>query len=252
MVNINETDARRLYQDEGLSMRQVAEKLNVPLASLSRFMKRHGIVSRDKTQAQKNYLRDHTHQMQGKRHSTETKKKISKGLGEFWDKLPEEDKEELKRKIGGAWKRKWEQMSDTDRRMMMEGLSNRAKETQGIGSRLERFIAEELKKRGYVIEDRTTNYTKGKEFEIDIALPKERIAIEVDGPTHFIPVYGEERLKEQQSRDARKDELINSTGYSMLRIRDNNGPLSQIRIDRIEEAIKEIRKEGTVGVWYVD
>lgn len=252
MIDINENDARRLYQEEGLSMRQVAEQLGVPLASLSRFMKRHGIVSRDKAQAQKNYLKDHEHQMKGKKHSDTTKQKISKGLGEFWDKLPDEDKEELRKKIGGAWRRKWQQMSENDRRAMMEGLSNRAKEVQGKGSRLERYVAEELRKRGYVVEERSTNYTAGKQFEVDIALPKERIAIEIDGPTHFLPIHGEEHLAQQQERDSRKDEMVNSVGMNMLRIRDNNGPLSKVRIDRIEQAIKEIISDGGISIWYVE
>lgn len=252
MIDINENDARRLYQEQGLSMRQVAEQLGVPLASLSRFMKRHGIVSRDKAQAQKNYLKDHEHQMKGKKHSDTTKQKISKGLGEFWDKLPDEDKEELRKKIGSAWRRKWQQMSENDRRAMMEGLSNRAKEVQGKGSRLERYVAEELRKRGYVVEERSTNYTAGKQFEVDIALPKERIAIEIDGPTHFLPIHGEEHLAQQQERDSRKDEMVNSVGMNMLRIRDNNGPLSKVRIDRIEQAIKEIIADGRTNVWYVE
>ncbi len=252
MTEINEDDARRFYQDEGLSMRQVATKMNVPLATLSRFMKKHGIMSRDKAEAQKNYLKDHEHQMQGKKHSDVTKQKISKGLGEFWDKLSDDDKEELKRKIGSAWRRKWQQMSDSDRRGMMESLSNRAKETQGQGSRLERYIAEELRKRGYTVEERSTNYTSGKQFEVDIALPKERIAMEVDGPTHFLPIHGEDHLKQQQERDARKDELINAAGLNVLRIRDNNGPLSQVRIDRIEQAIKEIKADGRISIWYVE
>jgi len=252
MAEINEEEARRLYQDEGLSMRQVATKMGVPLATLSRFMKKHGISSRDKADAQKNYLKDHEHQMKGKKHSDSTKQKISKGLGEFWDKLSEEDKEELKKKIGSAWRRKWQQMSDSDRRSMMESLSNKAKEMQGNGSRLERFVAEELRQRGYTVEERSTHYTAGKQFEVDIALPKERIAIEIDGPTHFLPIHGEDHLKEQQERDARKDELITSAGMNMLRIRDNNGPLSKVRIDRIEQAIKEIKADGRTSVWYVE
>ena len=222
MVEINEEDARRFYQEGGLSMRALAAKLNVPLATLSRFMKKHGITSRDKAEAQKNYLKDHEHQMQGKKHSADTKQKISKGLGEFWDKLTEDDKEELKKKIGSAWRRKWQTMSDTDRRTMMESLSTKAKEQQGQGSRLERFVAEELRKRGYTVEERSVNYTTGKQFEVDIALPKERIAIEIDGPTHFLPIHGEDHLKQQQERDARKDELVTGSGMNMLRIRDNN------------------------------
>lgn len=252
MVEINEEDARRFYQDEGLSMRQLAAKLNVPLATLSRFMKKHGITSRDKAEAQKNYLKDHEHQMQGKKHSDSTKQKISKGLGEFWDKLSEDDKEKLKKKIGSAWRRKWQQMSDTDRRAMMESLSNKAKEMQGHGSRLERFVAEELRKRGYTVEERSVNYTAGKQFEVDIALPKERIAIEIDGVTHFAAVHGEEHLKAQQERDARKDELIIGAGMNMLRVRDNNNALSQLRIDKIVAAIQEIVASGQTTVWYID
>jgi very-short-patch-repair endonuclease len=252
MVDINEADVRRLYHDEGLSMRNVASALKVPLATLSRFMKKHGISSRDKKQAQKNYLRDNQHQMAGRKHTEETRRKISQGLGEFWDSLSDEETTALKQKIGSAWKRKWEGMSDVERRIMMEELSSKAKEAQGGGSRLERFIAEELRKRGYTVEERSTNYTAGKAFEIDIALPAEQIAIEVDGPTHFMAIYGEEHLAQQQARDARKDELVKSTGYSMLRIRDNNGPLSQLRMDKIVEAIKEIAADGGTSVWYVE
>lgn len=252
MVEINETDVRRLYQDQGMSMRAVADRLEVSLATLSRFMKKKGIVSRSKAQAQKNFLVHNDHQMKGRSHSDDTKKKISKGLGEFWDSLSEDQVEELKRKIGSAWKRKWESMSESERRLTMEGLSSKAKEAQGLGSRFERFISEELRTRGYIVEERSTNYTAGKSFEVDIALPKERVAIEVDGPTHFLPIYGDEALAQQQARDARKDEMINSAGYSVLRVRDNNGPLSQLRIDRIEESIKEIAANDTVSVWYID
>lgn len=252
MAEINEQDVRRLYLDKGLSMRKVAEAVGAPLATLSRFMKKHGIIARDKGQAQKNYLRGHDHQMKGRKHTVETKKQISASLGDFWEGLTDEEREEVKRKIGSAWKRKWELMSEQERKLMMEGLSSKAKESQGQGSRLERFIAEELRKRGYFVEERSTNYTAGKDFEVDLALPTERIAIEVDGPTHFLPIYGEEHLERQQERDARKDDMINSIGYSVLRVRDNNGSLSILRINRIEQAIQEIVLSKEVSVWYIE
>lgn len=252
MVEINAQVVRELYLEQGLSMRRVAEEVGVPLATLSRFMKKHGISARSKGEAQKNYLKENDHQMKGRKHSDETKKKISSSLGEFWDSLTDEEREEVKKKIGSAWQRKWAGMSDAERKLMMESLSARARDAQGQGSRLERFIAEELRKRGYVVEERTTNYTAGKDFEVDLALPKELIAIEVDGPTHFLPIYGEEHLERQRERDARKDDMINATGYSVLRIQDNNGPLSQLRIDRIEQAIKEIQADGRTSVWYVE
>jgi very-short-patch-repair endonuclease len=252
MANLNESEIRDLYIEKGLSMRAIAKRLDVTLATLSRFMKRHGIVARTKAQAQRNYLKDHDHQMKGRRHTDAAKRKISSSLGEFWEGLTEEQRDEVKRKIGSAWRRKWAAMSEQARKLMMEDLASKAKGAQGKGSRLERFIAEELRKRGYVIEERSTNYTAGKDFEVDLALPVEMIAIEVDGPTHFLPIYGEDHLKQQQERDARKDEMINAVGYNVLRVRDNNGPLSQLRIDKIEQAIEEINEDGRTSVWYVE
>ena len=94
MVEINEDEVRRFYLDDGLSMRAVAGKVEVPLATLSRFMKKHGITARDKKQAQTNFLKTHEHQMKGRKHSDETKNKISAGLGEFWDSLSEEEEQD--------------------------------------------------------------------------------------------------------------------------------------------------------------
>tara|TARA_R110002096_G_scaffold144015_3_gene300572 strand:- start:1430 stop:2194 length:765 start_codon:yes stop_codon:yes gene_type:complete len=252
MAEINEQIVREFYLDQGLSMRATAKEMKVPLASLSRFMKKVGITARSKGEAQKNFLKEHDHQMKGRKHTDETKKKISHSLGDFWESLDDEQREEVKRKIGGAWQRKWAGMSEQDRKLMMEGLASKAKDAQGLGSRLERFIAEELRKRGYTVEERSTNYTAGKDFEVDLGLPKERIAIEVDGPTHFLPIYGEEHLAQQQERDTRKDDMINAVGYNVLRVRDNNGPLSQLRIDKIEQAIKEINEDDGTSVWYVE
>jgi len=252
MVEINEEDVRRLYQDQGLSLRKVASSLEVSLATLSRFMTKHGIAKRDKATAQKNFLKTNDHQMKGRNHSEETKKKISHGLGEFWEGLSEEEVEAYKKLMGSGWVRKWEGMSEQERKVTMEGLAAQAKNAQGQGSRLERFIAEQLRLRGYVVEERSTNYTAGKDFEIDLGLPSQGIAIEVDGPTHFLPIHGEEALKKQQERDGRKDQNVLSNGMNMLRVRDNNGPLSQLRIDKIEQAIKEIEQDGGTSVWYVE
>lgn len=252
MAEINEEEVRRLYLEEGLSMRGVAKKIGAPLATLSRFMKKCGITARDKAQAQKNFLKDHDHQMKGRKHSDATKKKISHSLGDFWDSLDDDEREAFRRKIGSAWQRKWAGMSEQERKLMMEGLSNKAKAAQGKGSRLERYIAEELRKRGYLVEERSIHYTAGKNFEVDLALPNELIALEVDGPTHFLPIYGDEHLEKQKQRDARKDDMINAVGYSVLRIRDNNGALSQLRIDKIEQAIEEIKQDGGTSVWYVE
>lgn len=252
MAEINEQEVRRLYLEEGLSMRRVAKEVGAPLATLSRFMKKFGITARDKATAQKNYLKDHDHQMKGRKHTDETKKQISASLGEFWDSLSDDEREEFKRKIGSAWQRKWASMSEAERKLAMQDLSLKAKQAQGKGSALEHFIAEGLRERGYTVEERSTRYTAGKDFEVDLALPNEMIAIEVDGPTHFLPIHGEEHLAQQQERDTRKDDMVNAAGLSVLRVRDNSGPRSQLRLDKIEQAIQEIKQDGGTSVWYVE
>jgi very-short-patch-repair endonuclease len=43
--------------------------------------------------------------------------------------------------------------------------------------------------------------------------------IEVDGPSHFLPVWGEDRLQKQMKADLDKNGLILSKGFVMIRIK---------------------------------
>ena len=56
-------------------------------------------------------------------------------------------------------------------------------------------------------------------LEIDLLIPSHKLAIEVDGITHYYPVYGQERLEMQQNADRRKDGLLMQAGISVLRLK---------------------------------
>lgn len=61
--------------------------------------------------------------------------------------------------------------------------------------------------------DRTTLLSKR---EIDIYIPKYKLAIELNGPVHYLPIYGEDRLKKCQNTDMLKQQEIHNMGLAML------------------------------------
>jgi len=54
--------------------------------------------------------------------------------------------------------------------------------------------------------------------EIDIHLVDYKIAIEVDGLSHFKNIYGDVRLAESQERDARKNQRLAELGFLLYRV----------------------------------
>lgn len=55
--------------------------------------------------------------------------------------------------------------------------------------------------------------------EIDILLADYKIGIEIDGPTHTYPIYGEETLNKIQIRDMKKTKLCEEAGITLIRIK---------------------------------
>ena len=71
---------------------------------------------------------------------------------------------------------------------------------------------------GYDVRLHVKNLIEGK-FEIDLFLPELKLIIEIDGPQHFIPIFGEKRLEEVIKFDSIKNGLLISKGYCLIRIR---------------------------------
>ena len=61
--------------------------------------------------------------------------------------------------------------------------------------------------------DRTVLLSK---LEIDIYLPTIKLAIELNGPVHYFPIYGEETLRKCQDKDIRKQIEIQSLSINLL------------------------------------
>ena len=74
-------------------------------------------------------------------------------------------------------------------------------------------------------------------------LPKLNIAIEVDGPSHFKPVWGEEALKRNQEYDNKKNRLLIGKGIALIRIKqikDFSKSRAKIIFGKLMKAIADI------------
>ncbi len=55
-------------------------------------------------------------------------------------------------------------------------------------------------------------------LEIDILVPAAKVAIELNGPTHYLPIFGEEELKKVKNRDVIKRDTLAEEGYEFVTI----------------------------------
>lgn len=84
-------------------------------------------------------------------------------------------------------------------------------------SKAETFLCNLIKKEFPELKilenDRTILDSK---LEIDIYIPDKKIAIELNGPVHYFPIYGDERLKKCQNKDIIKQEEIQKKNINLL------------------------------------
>lgn len=250
---------RHLIEVEKLSTYKVAERVGCNQSHIVRMVAKYNknnpnnpIKKRNKSQAQLNYIKQFgTHQREGTTHDDVTKDKISDKMREFYDS---EEGEAAKDRIREFRQQEWAEKSDEEKAHILAELqeANRAKMQTGEGSNFENFLAEQLADYGFRVEQRTKSWTPGQKFHVDIAMPNDKIIIEVDGPTHWAPIYGEEELQKVEVKDARKDAVLNSNGWNVLRVQDASGSTTRARFMRVLDTIKQIQYSKVAPTtWYV-
>lgn len=218
-MNKEEKHILDLYQKHSWSTYQIAEKLNTYPNKIRRILQKHGIVLRKATDAQKNAL-DHgraKHPTAGTKRSESTKQKISESQGLVWDSLTEQEK--LHRsKIG---KKAWEQKTEIEKANLILRAQEAVRESSRKGSKLEHFLLSELSKANIKVEFHKEHWLQNQNLQIDLYLPTHRTAIEVDGPSHFKPVWGQDNLARNIKADQQKTGLILQGDLVMIRIKQD-------------------------------
>ena len=208
-----------LYQEEEWSTYQIAEKLGTYPNKIRRILKKNGIHLRTRSNAQKNALSSgrSSHPTAGTTMSEETKMKISDSQGYVWDSLTDEQKE-YRSQIG---RRSWDQKTDEEKASLIEEAQNAVRRSGRLGSKMEHFLLKSLTQEKIRVEFHKDHWLQNQKLQVDLYLPEYRTAIEVDGPSHFKPVWGEENLEKNIKSDQQKTGLVLADGLVMIRIRQD-------------------------------
>jgi very-short-patch-repair endonuclease len=214
---MNESEIVRLYREENKSTYEISKVFKTYPNKIRRVLKKHGVQLKDKSQAQKNALSNGSAKIPtaGKTRTSEEKLKISYGLKKSWDSMDEEKKKLYIKRA----KDRWDNMPDEAKERMKWNGIKAIQMASKEGSKLERYIKERLIAEGYKVLIHQKNILPNKDLEVDLYLPEKKTIIEVDGPSHFLPIWGEQKLQKQMQSDQDKTGLALSKGFRIIRIK---------------------------------
>jgi very-short-patch-repair endonuclease len=226
--------------ETGLSMGEIAKKYKRSQTTVHRIFKKMGVHIRSASEAQKLALATgrSKNPTAGVGHSVEAKVAMSDKAANRWARMTDADRDKFK----AAAKERWSKLSDFDKKEMLRlaGVALRRVATEG--SEIEQYLEGALIKEGFVVLKHVKNFMGG-EYEIDLLLKDEGIAIELDGPHHFLPIFGEERLEKTMRFDAAKNGSLIGMGLTIVRVKCMYKNLTEkMKRDTLSLIVESVRK----------
>lgn len=235
---------KQLYLKENKSFQQIADLCDTYPNKIRRDAKKLNIPIRDKSEAQKNALLtgSHKHPTKGTKRPESTKNKIGLGVLNSWENIS--DKELELRKIKA--KKQWDNISKEDKMNIMTKANKAVRESSKLGSKLEKFLLNNLLKDNYKVDFHKEQILSNTKLQIDLFIPSLNVAIEVDGPSHFLPVWGENALNRNIKYDNKKTGLLLGKGYVLIRIKqtkDFSKARGLIIYQKLSDILKNIKNK---------
>lgn len=206
----------------------------------------YGIPLRDKSEAQSKALATGrtTHPTKGKKLEEETKIKISNSMANSWEEMNDQER----KRRSDISKKNWEAMPLTKIEYMQKKAGEAIREAAESGSKLEKFLINGIRKNDFKADFHKEIYVIDEKQHIDIYIPQVNTAIEIDGPTHFKAIWGDEKYEKQVKSDSKKTGFILNSGMKLIRIKNIQGNSSgfymRTILKKIIETLKLI-KEGS-------
>ncbi len=231
-----------LYIKQKHSFKQIADMVGSYANKIRRDAIKFQIPIRDKSEAQKNAIKtgNTQHPTKGKKRPESTKQKIGLSVLENWESMSED--EIKKRKVKA--KKQWNSMDEQDKQNMLEKANKAVRESSKTGSKLENFLLEGLLKNNIKVDFHKEHNLINTKLQIDLFLPELNVAIEVDGPSHFLPVWGEDALERNIKYDNKKNGLLLGKGCVIIRVRqsrDFSPSRGRIILDKLLSHINNIK-----------
>jgi len=216
-MNISLDRVLEEYYDNRKSIHQIAEENNTYPNKIRRILIRSGYTLRDKSEAQSEAIKSGRteHPTKGKNLSLETKSRISESVSNSWTRLSKTDLKKRKKLA----KDQWDKKPILEKENMRKKAHKAIRQTAQDGSRLEKSLRMTLIENGYAIQYHHKGLTANEKLEVDIYIPRLKLAIEIDGPSHFLPVWGQASLNKQKRADMEKYGLLTSSGVKVLRVK---------------------------------
>jgi len=218
--NLSEQEKRKIikteYEDNKKSFADIAKDLETYSNRIRRDATKFNIKIRNKSEAQSNALATGSskHPTKGKNRNDSVKEKIGLGVLKSWEKLDNTELNNRKEKS----RQQWENLSDDKKADILKQANDAVRLTSKIGSKLEKYLLNRLLSDGYRVEFHKEQVLSNTKLQIDLFLPDKNLAIEVDGPSHFEPVWGSDNLNKNKKYDNKKNGLILGKGLYLIRI----------------------------------
>lgn len=236
-----------LYE-QGYSTSYIAKELNTYPNYVNRYLRKCGKEIRTRSEAQKRSLAMGVseHPTKGRKRTEDEKSKIKEGMVDYWDNIPEEEYEKRLDKSREVWDQKTDEEKAEMRTLAAKAMAKAATN----GSKMENFLRIELKKLGYDVIFHKQGLVANHNLEVDIFLPSKNVIIEIDGPTHFLPIFGEDKLQKVMEADNKKNGLLIAKGFTVLRFKYLAKRFGEIQkrkvIKEIEKFLSSNYKKGTI------
>lgn len=236
----------KYYIVENKSFQEIAKMYDTYPNRIRRDAKKLGIKSRSKSDAQKLALESGRikHPTKDTKRSESVKDKIGNSVMKSWESLTDEEMQDRREKA----KNNWDKLSDTEKQKLREEANVAIRTSSLEGSKLEKFLHKKLIENGYRVEAHKEHLLVATKLHIDLFLPEANIAIEVDGPSHFEPVWGDDRLSKTQEYDNKKTGILIGKKISLIRIkqtRDYSKSRAGLLLNKLLKAIDETIKNKT-------
>jgi very-short-patch-repair endonuclease len=229
----------------GKSIREVAELHQTYPNKVLRLLKKCGETLRTKEEAAKIAVDQGKIKppMLGKKRTQAEKDNISEKRAKRWKEMSEENLEAFKKNA----KDRWDSQSDEDKIYKQQKAGEALRRASVEGSKAEKFLHERLTKEGYNVIIHKKGLIPGEKYEVDLYIPKLLIAIEIDGPQHFLPIYGEENLSRNIKYDSIKNGALLSRGICIIRVKyllkHNSQQTNNRLFDLVSKEIKKIEEK---------
>lgn len=233
------------YVEQKKSTYVIANEIGSYANKVKRVLENHGVKLRTKSEAQGIAIEKgrHKHPTKGTKRSETTKIKISESVAAAWASITPEEKE---RRIQLA-KDNWDDISEIDKSELRRLAAEAVRDTAKNGSKLEKYLLIELGRRGYKVEFHRENLVANEKLQTDLFLPDANVIIEIDGPAHFFPIWGEDSLTKHLNADRQKNGLLIESGYCVIRIKHLVKTISEIHkrkvLTKIVDLLQSIKEK---------